>query len=280
LNRLSRTLFAVSVVAALCAPVGPSREPSAAAAPAAAEGQSHLPTLKPSNILGEVMRRKALRPALSAAGLARYANALLARRGFDYDFDVCEIFPTTGPSAIANVDAGATITFDHRLTHLDGRGVTFRFVTDNQGAPCSFCFLSVPALRVTKGEMHVVSGGVTYVLRRPAVFALDEAHLLDEGMKKVLRTWQLPFQTIPAGVSPDGKSLYLNFYESSGLDELVLEISDDGRPRFRAAAEVPARGGEWIDKQPGGALDDDDRDFIRFRAGGRSHVVRFTGPCT
>ncbi len=275
-------MVAVCVAAVLCAPARTSRDASAAPG-VAAEGQSQLPTLKPSHLLDEVKRRKALRPALSAAGLARYANDLLARGGFDYDFDVCDLFPPQVPprpgGGIRPDGTWTPITLEHRLTRADGRGVDFKIVADDRGGMCTECFMTVAALRVTKDEMTLVAGGVTYELKRPPAFNLDEAHLVDESMQKVLRTWQLPYQTIPAGVSPDGKSLYLSFYEDAGLGELVLEISDDGRPRFRAADEVSARGGEWVEEHPTDPSNDY-LSFMRFRAGGRTHVIRFSGPCT
>jgi len=267
------------MAALICAPARALREPSAAAAPDAAEGQSPSPALKPSNIIEEVKRRKALHPALSAAGLARYANALLARAGFDYDFDVCEIFMRPELAAAMSGETLGTLTFRYRMVTLDGRGLMFGVVTDDRGGPCSECFLHVAALRVTKGEMYVVAGGVTYGLKRPASFALDEAHLVDADLKKILRTWQLPYQTIPAGVSPDGRSLYVDFYEDSGLGELVLEISNEGRPRFRVRREVVSVEGEWIEERPPDSLDDYPS-FRRFRSGSRTHVVRFNGPCT
>jgi hypothetical protein len=261
----------------LCAPAQPLRGASEAAAHVAADGQGQFPTLESSHILDAVRRRKSLAPRLSASGLARYANALIKQKGFDYDFDACEIFPP--PLEAAGLGPEATFTFDRSLTRLDGRGVTFRLVTDNFGAPCAECFLHIPALRVTKGEMELVAGGVTYSLKRPASFKLDEAHLVGEDLKTVLRTWQLPYQTIPAGVSPDGRSLYVDFYEDTGLGELVLELKEDGRLRFRVRKEVGANGGEWITEHPKDPLDDY-LGFQRFRSGGRTYVIRFSGPCT
>jgi hypothetical protein len=277
LSRLSRTLFALCVAAAPCATARAPRTPPAPAAKGAAEAQRHLPTLKPTNIIESVMRRKAASPALSAAGLARYANELLARTGFSYDFDSCEVYMPHAPPA--NTPLGTAVVFDHRLTRLDGREVAFRFVTDNMGAPCGECYLSVPALRVTKREFTVVADGTVYNLKRPASFRLDEAQLLDASMKRVLRTWQLPYQAVPEGVSPDWRSLYLGFYTGTGLDELLLEISEDGRPRFRVRAGAFAGGGEWITERPNDP-NDTFEGYMRFRAGGRSHVIRFTGPCT
>lgn len=280
MRRLSRTSFVVCMVALLCAQARPPRVHTAAAF--APEGESQFPTLKPSNILDEVKRRKAARPALSPARLARYANELLARRGLDYDFNVCELVPAENLPRQRGLRPGGTwtqLTLQHRMTRADGRDVTFKFITDDRGGMCGECFTAVPALRVTKGEVTVVADGTSYALKRPASFELDEADLVADDLKTVLRTWQLPYQTIPSGVSPDGRSIYLSFYEDAGLDELVLEITEDGRPRFRAAREAGAKGGEWVEEHPKDPLDDY-LAFMRFRNGGRTHVIRFSGPCT
>jgi hypothetical protein len=282
LSRLSRTLVVVCVAAALPALARTPRAPSSSPTRIAAEGHSHAPTLKPSGILDAVRRRKSLGPALSAAGLARYANALLARAGFDYDFDVCELFPPETlprPGGVRPDGTWTPITLEQRLTRADGRDLTFRLAADDRGGMCSECFLTLSALRVTKGEMTVVADGVTYGLKRPPAFKLDEAQLVGADLKTVLRTWQMPYQTIPVGVSPDARSIYLGFYEDFGLDELVLEISDEGRPRFRARREVLSGEGEWLTEHPTDPLDAY-LSFKRFRAGGRTHVVRFSGPCT
>lgn len=282
MGRLSRTLFAACFAALLCADVRPSRAPSAATAACAAEGEGQLPTLKPSNIIDAVRLRKSQAPRPSASGLARYANELLTQRGFDYDFNVCELVPTENLPRQRGLRPDGTwtqLTLEHRMTRADGRDVTFRFITDDRGGMCGECFTPVPALRVTKGEVTVVADGTPHTLKRPAQFELDEAELVTADLKTVVRTWQLPYQTIPAGVSPDGKSIYLDFYEDYGIDELVLEISDDGRPRFRVRGEVKAAGGEFITEHPKDPLNDY-LSFMRYRAGRRTHVLRFNGPCT
>lgn len=281
MGRLSRTLFAVCFAALLCAHARPSRAPSAAHAAVAAEGQGQLPTLKPSNIVDAVRLRKSQPPRLSASGLARYANELLAREGFDYNFDACDLFPPSplAPGGGMRPDGTSNrITLERRMTRADGREMTFKLVAGGGEAVCSECHLTLPALRVTKAEMTLVGDGATYTLKRPASFALDEADLVAEDLKTVLRTWQLPYGTIPAGVSPDGRSLYLSFFEDAGIDELVLEVKEDGRARFRVAREAGAKGGEWVTEFPKDPLNDY-LSFMRFRAGGRTHVVRFNGPC-
>lgn len=272
MNSLGRALFVACVALALCAHARPARDSAAAAA-------GRPPTLRPSNLLDEVRRYRERRPGIEAAALARHANALLARKGFDYDFNVCEIFPapvTDDPARRRGSEGGS---LRHGFFRPDGRGVSFDIVFEGGGGMCGECFLALPALRVTRDDMHVVAGGAVYGLKRPASFALDEAHLVAADLKTVLRTWQLPFQTIPEGVSPDGKLLYVGFYDDYNLGELVLEIGEDGRTGFRAAKEVAAGGGEWVGGHP---KDPNDAylSFMRSRAGAAAHVVRFSGPCT
>lgn len=274
MRRPGRALFALCLACVLCAHARPARG-------SAAHRRGRTPTLRPSNLLDELKRHKARRPGLAAAALARHANALLARRGFDYSFNVCEIFPREMlDGGGATPATGALHTFRRALTRPDGRVVTFDLVTDDYGGMCAECFLTLPALRVTRDVMHLVAGGgAVHELKRPTSFVLDEAQLVGADLKTVLRTWQLPYQTVPAGVSPDGRRLYVGFYEDYNLDELVLELSEDGRARFRATAEVGAGGGEWMEDYP---KDPDNAylSFMRFRHGGRTHVVRFSGPCT
>ncbi|HEX8290590.1 MAG TPA: hypothetical protein VF570_02465 [Pyrinomonadaceae bacterium] len=271
---MRRALFAVCLALALGDAARPARDSFAASTEAAAQGRPR--TLRPSNILAELRQHKARHPRLSAAALARHANALLARKGLDYNFDSCEIFPT--PDSYRPADS-ESVTLVYQMFRADGRGVSFTLVADEYGGVCAECFMRLPALRVTKRGMTLVGGGAAYVLKRPASFKLDEAQLLDASMKRVLRSWHLPFQAIPVGISPDGRSIYLDFYEEYGLDELLLELSEDGRPRFRARSGTDLGRDEWVTDPPKNP-EDDFEGYKRFRVGGRTHVVRFTGPCT
>jgi hypothetical protein len=128
--------------------------------------------------------------------------------------------------------------------------------------------------------MIVRAEGGVYRLRRPKEFLLDEAVLVDRTLRRVLRAWQMPFQTIPSGVSADGSKLYVEFNEYKGPHELLLELSEDGTLKFRARSEVGLRGrGEDIldfPKDPNNAY----LSYMRFKVGGKTYIVKFNGPCT
>ena len=51
---------------------------------------SPILSVTPSNIVVEVSERARQSASLNAAELAAYGNDLIAKKGFDYDFDVCE----------------------------------------------------------------------------------------------------------------------------------------------------------------------------------------------
>lgn len=53
--------------------------------------QNQAPIIHPSNILDDVSNKVKNQPNISSRELAVYANRLLAEKGFDYEFDVCEI---------------------------------------------------------------------------------------------------------------------------------------------------------------------------------------------
>lgn len=239
--------------------------------------QTEAPIIRPSTIINEVRDRLKKQPNLSAKELAYYANQLLDYKGFNYEFDVCEIIGINQPKKLP---IPPTVTYSHAMVQSDGENITLRFVSEDPGgAPCGECFSPIPSLQVTQQEMVVISEGKRYRLKRPDAFALDEAALVDTTMKKVLRMWQLPYQTVPIGISPDGTKLYLELQEQL-LDAIVLELSEEGRLQFKVRNELDLQGkGEGIEnhpKDPKNAY----LSFIRFRAGGKSYIVKYSAPCT
>jgi len=55
-----------------------------------------------SKILSEVAERKKKQPGITSKELAAYANELLETRGFDYDFDVCDILSARDKKSTAS----------------------------------------------------------------------------------------------------------------------------------------------------------------------------------
>jgi hypothetical protein len=241
--------------------------------------QDHIPAIRPSNILGVVNTKMKKQPKIVPKELAAYANKLLEEKGFDYHFDVCGVLETRKRTRGISSTLGRIQSYT--MTQTNGKKIRFKLAVEgSEEALCGECWSQIPSLQVTRKQMLVVSGNRRYRLKRPAAFVLDEAALVDGTMTNVLRTWQLPYQSVPVGISPDGTKLYMEFYVEHELDALFLELSEDGRVRFKARNEVDLRSkGEWIEvfpKDPTNAY----LSYMRFHTAGNSHIIKFTAPCT
>ncbi len=234
-------------------------------------------TVTASNILSDVSERKKKQPALTAKELAAFGNDLIEKRGFDYHFDVCEILSARDRKSTANF-----LSARQPVSTINGREtLNLKLSVSNLGdGMCGECWTFIPSRQVSKREIYFVASGKNHRVQRPASFVLDEAELVDAAMEQILRRWQLPYQAVPVGISQDGTKLYVDFYPDYELDNLVLEVADDGRLAFRDRAEMGLqREGVLISnhpKDPGNAY----LSFIRFQAGDKSYIVRFSAPCT
>lgn len=237
--------------------------------------------LSPSTILADLEKRITDRPADPPKQWARYANARLKRVGFNYDFDLCEIVRASSKTQVNPSTSASAQMLLYQATLASGENLTLQlFGEEQEGGMCGECFFHVPALRVTRSYILAINDGKQYRLKRPGRFDLDEAVLVDETMRRGLRRWQLPYQTVPQGISADGKKLYLALYEGSSLDALLLELSEDGSVQFKARSDVGlGREGEWIEKHP-----KERRNaylsFMRFRTRGGNYIIKFSAPCT
>ncbi len=233
-------------------------------------------SVRGSNVIIAVSERARKEPSLRPEQLAAYGNELIARKGFDYDLSLCDMLTHREQ----NPTKPAEIVRNRQMTLINGEKRTFSLRIENPyNSLCGECWVSLPSLQVTNKEMTLIAEGKRYRIRRPPSFILEEAHLVDETLKKVIRTWQMPYQAVPTGISADGTKLYLDFYVDHDLDNLVLELSENGPPQFRDRAVVESGEGEHIENHPrdpnNGYLS-----FMSFRVGEKTYRVRFWGPCT
>jgi len=233
----------------------------------------------PANLYQELEKKVTAEPNIKPAALAKHANDLLAKKGIDFQFDLCEFltkYNRTPPSRLGTTQAR---TYKLPMAQTDGRQVTFETRLDSEGGrgPCGECFVSIPATRVTTKEIELIAGGKKYVVVRPRSFLLDEVDLVDPSMRKVLRTWQI--DGTPWSVSSDGTKLYFEIYFETGVSSLVLEVSETGAMRILPREELQLPKGEEVQKHP---IDPKNAylSFLRFRFGGKSLILRYSEPCT
>jgi hypothetical protein len=236
-----------------------------------AQAQQRVVKISQSPLVKMLRDRMDQEPRLSEEEEEDYANRLLSQYGFDYQFDVCEFIklipqkkPTQGPSQ-----------YRFQMTRADGGKVRLETGGDAiSDGMCGECFFSFPAQRVTKAEIVLQLQGERYRLRRPRLFNLDKMTLVDGSMKRALRTWEVPYQSVPLGISADGMRLYLE----TEFERLALEIAPSGIS-FKSRSRVEIQNGKEVTGRP--------RDpnnaylgFMRFSKGRQSYIIRYSAPCT
>ena len=69
-------------------------------------------------------------------------------------------------------------------------------------------------------------------------------------------------------------------YTDYGLDDLILQLSEDGSLAFRVRAALGLEGeGTWLKNAPKDPHNSY-LSFMKFKAGNKTYIVRFTAPCT
>lgn len=241
-----------------------------------AQAPTRVVKISPANIVSDVAERKKKQPAITASELAAYANELLETRGFDHDFNACDVLRERDRKSTAE-----SLPLGYRVSDTDGQELTLKLdVFNPRNSMCGECSIDIPAVRVGSREMLLIAEGKRYSIRRPAAFTLDPAELVDNSLKKVLRRWEMPYQTVPTGISADGTKLYLDFYTEYGLDDLILELSEDGSLAFRDRAAVGIKDeGTWLENAPKDP-NNSYLSFMRFKSGNKTYIIRFIAPCT
>jgi hypothetical protein len=247
-----------------------------------AQGQTKLrsattpipqPQIKPSRLMEDLRNHRQTHPNITMKQLADFGNERIKIKGFNYDFEMCEIIKANQRPKMLRSDYPVSRLYSYRLTLTTGEKQRFQIVTDETDPLCGECVLSIPCQSVSKSEFTVIASGRKYPVKRAASYTLNKIFLMDKGMGKVLRSWETPFQTDPVGVSEDGLKLYL----PTDIEELVLEVSSSG-VQLRAKSQLKLQHeGEWLENHPVDPKDDS-ISFMRFRSGKKSFIIRFSAP--
>lgn len=233
--------------------------------------------LPPSALEQDIAGYKSNNPEASTDDIVKFANVTLRKTGYNYRFDICEMLPDQTPEIIPETNMAE---FTLPLTTSEGRKQLFRIHSGFGDSPCGECFTSFPTAQVTEKQVIAVADGKQIRLERPEDFLLDGVYLVDEGLKKTLRTWELPFGTVPSGISADGAKLYLEYYSPpDDLRVLFLELTEDGRLNFVSKESAQfiesSEDIENFQKEEG----NDYLSYKKFSENGKTFFIKFTFPC-
>ena len=245
--------------------------------------------ISPAKLVEKVRKKIQTNPKISTTEVTAFANSMLEKYGYDYVFDVCEFI--SKPISGMNQKDG-TYLFRSFLKRVDGTKQLIQFSSEISGA-CGECFAEFPVRKLSSSEIHLLLNGKVQKFTRPKEFTLDQMDLMDSTMKKVIRSWDVPTQDLPAAISEDGKILYLdpaftNDNKYAGYSPLsksgkkrqqefpyfLLAISVDGLKFVEAKPILIKQRIEEISRQ------NDYVAFRRFRLGKKNLIVRYTSPCT
>jgi hypothetical protein len=240
------------------------------------------------------------KPRVTAQEVTAYANALLKQKGFNFDFAANDF---TKQHALRPTEINDKFN-PQRLFKLPFRLFAGRRLTAqshiSDGDPCGYDHLLLPALRVTKQEIWLISGGQQFRIKRPANLFLEEMTLVDRSLRKTIRRWEVPQLngTNPVAISADGQMLYLPVYFAERDYEALSQRFGEKKQlvsklypysllavatagiHFEVGSTVLAnQQAEDLKKFP-----HDPRDaylaYRRFRVAGKTYIVRFSWPCT
>ena len=109
----------------------------------------------------ELVVQKIKQPGVTAEDAAEYANNLLAKNGFDYEFDACPVVKANRHPQSIQERYGLTKIYNYSLVRTDGRKIKLQLIGDPTEALCGECSFEIPLLRLK--ELTV--GGESYTLR-------------------------------------------------------------------------------------------------------------------
>lgn len=241
-------------------------------------------------ILKEVVKFKRENPNSSAQELADFGNGLLPRFGFEYNIDLEKIIERkikrreTKPVKVEGDDF-PYVKFDLDLVSTTGAKKKFTVTAPAEGVCCcGYYYTSIPVTKITPKEITVVIDSQEVIVTRPKDFPVVQEYIFgkQEAKPTKLRSWEAPYETYPYGVSSDGQKLYVK----TEIDELLLEISDNGSLKFATKdSETIIAKGEDLNKLPPpkeGEILHKSGEFglMRYFLNDVPYVVEFPYPCT
>jgi hypothetical protein len=210
---------------------------------------SNLPRITESTIVFDLIKKKKQNPKMTDRQLADFANELLAKKGFNYNLGMWELFDKNSPKKEFPENMKEyVINFPFEFTMSDKSKKWFQIEAkrDLRNECTDGTTPAFPLTWATKNQAAVISEGKSYTLKIPKEFFGLTITLVDtKTKKKALQTWLLPdsygiSEDNLVGISADGKKIYLSVKDSYVIDydnpptvkELALELSSDGKIKF------------------------------------------------
>lgn len=238
-------------------------------------------SVKPSTLIEEIRNIKNSNPQISAEELAKSANLIFDKKGFNYAFafrdDICQKIDQVRKT---QKDPAAPLNIRAKLNSVAGDAtvITLPEAKTDQNE-CRRCFVQLPVWEATEKDFVTFIQNINVKFYLPPDLALNEIALVDNAnLNAVVRRWKVPYRAAPLSISDDGKILYLALPEAD-LSDLAIMIFDEGMLQFCSRKDVDA-------EKKGALLKDFPRDaanpnlaFMEFKSGETKQTIRFIQAC-
>lgn len=186
--------------------------------------------IKPSILFEELEKRKSENTKLKPTELAQIANELIPKYGVNFWVDLSGLIEkkTKSKQIIDLADGNVRINFLLNLSNSTRK--SFQIDSPTDSCCCGYAYADFPVSKITSDKMTVIINGESYEIKRSKEISFSQEHILidNETKSKKIRSWQVPFEMSPFGISGDGKNLYIK----SENEEILLEISENGNLKF------------------------------------------------
>ena len=231
--------------------------------------------LTPSTIDADLIKFREEHPGASGKEIADYGNSLLPSKGYNYDIDVNALNERNKKTARKISEHFQAYPYTMPLT--SGKKETFMiFAPTFDSCCCGYFYADFPVTNITETSITFISDGKTYTVKRPNDLRVSEVYALVDmkDPRKEIRKWQVPYETYPSGISEDGTKLYVE----GPVEDVLLEIASDGGFKLVPKTEMISGKGEHhpYPENP----KNDYESYIKFQAGTKTHLIKFSGPCT
>lgn len=240
-------------------------------------------SIERSDLIEQLKQKKKDSPKVVASDLADYANDLLAKTGLNFEFglspEICKAIADKKARTKAQQNPAFGITA--RFNQERGEPVAIKFsdiATDIDA--CGTCAVEMPVITISDKDFVTIIQGLNIKLQLSPDISLEKVELIDnQNLKNVVRSWQMPFQTTPIGVSEDKTILYLEL-PIAELSDLALQIYGTGAIQFAAKKDLNLKDEAKMLKDAPKDSNNSYLSYITFGAGAAKKTLRFSAPCS
>lgn len=195
-------------------------------------------TIEPSQITEKLEKFMSDNPKATLSEVADFGNHLLPTEGFDFLIDLEKIVGQVLDSKKAvpsdDNELGYSVSFELGLKTVSAGMKSFNITAPAEPVCCcGFHFTPFPVTSITKDRMTLVVDGRQVEIKRDDLLPADLENVLVKNSKEV-RSWQVPYEGKPYGISDDGRNLYIAV---GSIEGLLLEINEKGEIKFVANSD-------------------------------------------